>query len=566
MPFDRSEPPESLINKWFLTAPAAPPRTFEFALVLGGTVSAGAYTAGAVDFLIEALDCFTTARANGAAPKHDVILKLITGTSGGGVNAAIAARALAYDYPHVTLASPIGEALTGNPFYDIWIKTLRLDRFLKTNDITDQVPSLLNGEAIDAGANYIASFEHGPAKARAWVGDPLRVILTLTSLRGVPYRTQLGTRHSQTYIDHADYARFAFVYPGRTLTEEEVRPDEQVLGFGTESLPQPIAWRPFSEFAKATAAFPAGFPARALSRPTSHYRWRVVPYPPVPESKKTYMWVPPDWAAMAPPGGDVPEMWDFLAVDGGATNNEPIQLARTALAGLLGRSPRDPATASRAIWLIDPFAGRAALGPTKPAPFASELGAIVTTLTQQTRYSTADVLMAADENEFSRYMLSPYHDGRTGEDAIASGGVGAFIGFACADFMRFDYLLGRSNCQDYLLNEFVLSNNNPLFEGWTDDERKKFVVASDPTMLPIVPLVGSAAAPQPLPDWPRGKLDPDTLRGPIEARFRAVFAKELSGDPIKAVLGITGGYLMQRTVADYVIDTMKAYLAKAGLA
>src|SRR6185437_7962504 len=119
MAFDRSEPAEADIARWFLDAPDVPPRTFEFALVLGGTVSAGAYTAGAVDFLIEALDCFTTARANGTAPSHDVILKLITGTSGGGVNAAIAARAMAYDYPHATLAGPIGEAPTGNPFYDI---------------------------------------------------------------------------------------------------------------------------------------------------------------------------------------------------------------------------------------------------------------------------------------------------------------------------------------------------------------------------------------------------------------------------------------------------------------
>ncbi len=35
-----------------------PPGKYEFALVLRGTVSVGAYTAGAIDFLIEALDCF----------------------------------------------------------------------------------------------------------------------------------------------------------------------------------------------------------------------------------------------------------------------------------------------------------------------------------------------------------------------------------------------------------------------------------------------------------------------------------------------------------------------------
>jgi hypothetical protein len=94
--FEHSEPPSE--------------NTFEVALVLGGTVSAGAYTAGAVDFLIEALDCWTRLRdkpgGDLTAPKHKIILRVITGTSGGGVNAAIAARALAYDYPHVVRATP----------------------------------------------------------------------------------------------------------------------------------------------------------------------------------------------------------------------------------------------------------------------------------------------------------------------------------------------------------------------------------------------------------------------------------------------------------------------------
>ena len=57
--------------------------------------------------------------------------KLITGTSGGGVNAAIAARALAYDFPACReQATPVERPATGQPFYDVWVKTLRLDRFL----------------------------------------------------------------------------------------------------------------------------------------------------------------------------------------------------------------------------------------------------------------------------------------------------------------------------------------------------------------------------------------------------------------------------------------------------
>jgi len=56
------------IDELFIQVEPPAPNTFEFALVLGGTVSAGAYTAGAVDFLIEALDCWTTARDKHDAP------------------------------------------------------------------------------------------------------------------------------------------------------------------------------------------------------------------------------------------------------------------------------------------------------------------------------------------------------------------------------------------------------------------------------------------------------------------------------------------------------------------
>ena len=57
MAVDQTVPSDAEIERWFLDVPEVPDGTFEFALVLGGTVSAGAYTAGAIDFLIEAFDC-----------------------------------------------------------------------------------------------------------------------------------------------------------------------------------------------------------------------------------------------------------------------------------------------------------------------------------------------------------------------------------------------------------------------------------------------------------------------------------------------------------------------------
>jgi predicted acylesterase/phospholipase RssA len=564
MTINRKPPTELEIKKWFIDVPALKAGMFEFALVLGGTVSAGAYTAGAMDFLIEALDCLSKAQRDGRAPQHKVRLKLIAGTSGGGVNAAIAARGLAYKYPHIARGTPIGVGVSENPFYDTWINTLRLGSFLDTSDIGKEVNSLLNGKPIDAGAEAIIRFASGQPALREWIAEPLRIIITLTSLRGVPYKTNFGDKLSQGYVDHADFARFAVVYPGQTLREP--RPDEMVLSFGNERLPQATDWEHFSQFARATAAFPVGFPARALSRPTEHYRWRVVAYPPSSEGTTGYLVSWPDWDAMVPNDStDVPDDWHFLAVDGGATDNEPIQLARTALAGLLNRNPRDAKEANRAVWLIDPFAGRAPLGPEGVTPFPAELSAIATTLTQQTRYDTADLLMAADANVFSRFMLSPTRGTLTGEEAIASGGLGAFIGFACPAFMRFDYLLGRQNCQRFLRKTFVLDQANKVFKDWSADDKTNFRGTADPGMLPIIPLIDDAAVDETMDPWPKGKLDPEQYRNQIEQRFRAIFETELSGSLLKSVLSWVGAHATQREAADYIVNSMRSYLKKAGL-
>jgi hypothetical protein len=190
----------------------------------------------------------------------------------------------------------------------------------------------------------------------------------------------------------------------------------------------------------------------------------------------------------------------------------------------------------------------------------------MSTLTQQTRYDSADILMAADPNIFSRFMLSPVRGNISGSRAIASSGLGAFIGFACPAFMRFDYLLGRANCQDFLRNRFVLAVDNPLFKEWSGGARSQFAVQTDKKMLPIVPLVGDASIPETLDPWPKGKLDPERYRDAIEARFRAIFQLELSGDLIKSAFGWLGAHTTEKYVADYLINAMKDYLAKANLA
>ena len=76
--------------------------------------------------------------------------------------------------------------------------------------------------------------------------------------------------------------------------------------------------------------------------------------------------IEPDWDVVFGAGKPPPADYQFLAVDGGATDNEPIGLARTALCGVGNRNPRDPAKANRGVLLVDPFAGEP--GMVAPAP------------------------------------------------------------------------------------------------------------------------------------------------------------------------------------------------------
>jgi hypothetical protein len=565
MPFNQGEPDPNEVRKWFLDNPPVPDGTFELALVLGGTVSAGAYTAGALDFLIEALDCWEAARANGdpLVPRHRVVLRVITGASGGGVNAAIAARALNFDFPHIAQGTAVNPNGAGNPFYDTWIRDLTLNRFLETSDVESELISILNGRAIDEAAAKIIAFA-GPPKQRPWVAAPLRLIVTLTNLAGVPYRLDLSGG-SETFVNHADYMRFAVNYPGQPAVD--FRPDELILNSG-QGVPGAIGWDRFSEFAKATAAFPAGFPPRELTRPAEQYRYRILAEPNSPPGQRKYLALTPDWAAMLLSGAcSADGQYFFLVVDGGATDNEPIELARTALCGILDRNPRDPETADRAVLLIDPFAGKGELGRQTRGTFVDNLGSLVSTVIQQTRYDSRDVVLAADENVFSRFMLTPRQQPNTNRPAITSTGLAAFIGFACPAFMRYDYMLGRRNCRDFLLKDFALAaNNSKVFGGpWNQLQKDAYARGMQAGFLPIIPLTGTAAQPQELDQWPAGKLKPEDYRDAIEDRFRAILKAATPPAKWLKLASWAGGLVSDGLVADKVIDAMNDYLREAEL-
>ena len=509
-------------------------------------------------------------------PGIEVQIRVITGTSGGGVNAAIAARALAYDFPPVSRATPTNTlqtakfgALSGNPFYDVWCKMLRLDGFLDVGDLAGgKAASLLNGKPIDDASDYIATFSTDKPVKRAYLGESsvhssLRVILTVTNLHGIPYRTVFdGTKKPPTlgesFVDHADHLRYAVAYWGQTVMSP--RPDEMVLSFEQVRMPRSSSWGDFSYAARATAAFPLGFPARVLSRPTTDYRYRVAILPGDGKEPSEVRGLTPDWTQLEV-DGQLPLDYNFVAVDGGATDNEPIMLARTALCGVTSRNPRDPLRANRAVVLIDPFSGEAGLGVPPGGIFSVATGTL-NTLLQQTRYDTADLVLAADPTVFSRFLVSANRNGLIGSKALASGGVGAFVGFASEAFVRHDYLLGRKNCQTMLKTAFGVDPANPVVAGlWTEDQiaRNSFELGGK-KYLRLIPLFDNADVEETLDPWPAGALDPDSLHEFIERRWRALLSSEASNSWWSAAAGWLGGLLAEGSVASWVTKKIAANL------
>ncbi|NTV12024.1 MAG: patatin-like phospholipase family protein, partial [Zoogloea sp.] len=136
---------------------------FEIGLVGAGAISAGAYTAGVVDFLVQALDCWYAAKAAGeAVPPHDVKLSVFSGASAGGITAALAAGYLGTQQPPVRNEEDARAAAGQNRLFDAWVERIDIASLLDSRDLATgdgKVCSLLDStvlkEIADAGLDRL---------------------------------------------------------------------------------------------------------------------------------------------------------------------------------------------------------------------------------------------------------------------------------------------------------------------------------------------------------------------------------------------------------------------------
>lgn len=511
-----------------------PPRdnTFELGLALAGAVSGGAYAAGVLDFLYEALEHWYDAKARKLpVPTHDVLLRDISGASAGSINGVISAVALPYAFPHMHIAEVDAPA---NPFYDVWVKQVDIRGFLGTDDLADKnapIASLLDTRCLDEIAARVLRFEGEPT-SRPYVANPLKLVFTVTNLRGVPYAVPFagGSADSvHSMVAHEDYLRFAIDTGQGPYDRAWQYPDDLYVPH-PKKLPD-RAWTSLMNAALASSAFPGGLRYREVERRWSDYMQRSVV---VPDEQGISRVVPIE------PRRDA---WDrhgatyrFVGVDGGAMDNEPFELARTELAGTLGRNPRRGDEVNRIVLMVDPFPEPDDLGPEYAASINvfEALTALFASWKQQVRFKPREIALAMDDAVYSRFLIAPTRPAASGTErwlggrALAAGALGGFSGFFAQAYRHHDFLLGRRNAQRFLAEHFLVPANNPIVAEWAADpalagylrERDGVVHA------PVIPLVGPChpgTREDGLPDWPKGAFDPLTLMPAIRKRLDALY-------------------------------------------
>ncbi len=517
-------------------------RTFEVGLVLSGTVSSGAYTAGVIDFLIEALREWQTQKDSNPAsvPDHDVVIKVVAGNSGGAFTSLLIPGAILGDF--VSYKGNAGQNIVGasnyldpveNRLYQSWVRDVDIRNLLDGSDLSNNsLDSLLNSNRVDAIADdFTKVIPHG--KPVPWIAPELHFYLMLTNLNGIPYNIDLNTG-AHYMRQHGDYQHFVLSGQPPNIASVQLSNDSPVWLNPKMMYQQKDGWKTFRNAALASGAFPVALRAQTLSRLRADYEHRSFSTP--IEARR---------AADNPAGGyyvrqtisyrlsSICPSWDvgvqdpmcFTAVDGGVVNNDPLEFARLALTGSFDKSmKRSGDGADQAVIMVSPLNGPPVSPTSSNASMLDIVKSLLPCFLDQTRFKLTELQLAQDLNVYSRYLISPKDyagGGKYFKYPIYCSLLSAFGGFFLESLREHDYLLGRRNCQQFLLEHFDLPSSNAIVAPYTNNsamnihrsnngQAKEFTdkdsIQRSEIHYRIIPLCGSAAvtctAPARIPNIP----------------------------------------------------------------
>ena len=486
---------------------------FYLGLCMAGAISAGAYTAGVVDYLMEALDRWEQARNSNdpRVPNHRVIIDIMTGASAGGMTAAIATAALHDHTDPVNERNGGYQHFTGeNKLYVAWVKLIQdemLPVLLSDGDLAEHgAASVLNSNFVDYIANQILQVD--VVQHRPYVSEDLELCLSLSNLTGIEevivfdndsetnrHRPREAHEVSGRYIsvNHRDFGHF--------VLGSNDKPDGRIpFHFGKVAGEGLTILR---DCAMATGAFPVGL------------RWRAI------RRKGKYL-LHNKFITHGNPGAllglKAEQMYESVNVDGGLLNNEPFEIAEQLLKDRKRKYPVTPAPpylqlsvplsseavremnekTQASVLMIEPFPtveNGPQIKPQKRLLLRTLIGQIYSTMRTQLRFKQEDIRQATEENVISKYIIAPTRKvGKlkiAGSKAIACGSLGGFGGFLTQSYREHDFQLGRINCQHFLQKYFRIEadTDNVIFkEGYTDEARAMFSFTDKKkTYLPIIP-------------------------------------------------------------------------------
>ncbi|MBE7178438.1 MAG: patatin-like phospholipase family protein, partial [Mucilaginibacter polytrichastri] len=296
---------------------------FHIGLCMAGAVSAGAYTAGVMDYLTEALDVWEQKKQSGEknVPTHSVKLSVMGGASAGGMTSIIAAAAFSnkiYPLKLAQLQGAIGHQ-PQNKFFNAWVDLLADDMIpimLDDSDIkrSKKAGSVLNADFIDKIATAMVQADARNPVKRAYLADEMLLFTTMSNLEGFHYDLAFRAEDElNRYLTtaHNDLALFRY-----SLRKPAYKNDGFIPLSFIDSENINIA----RTAAMATGAFPLGLAARTVTRP-AHF---------VNDARK--------FLNRAAKEGFVPIDKDYTAcyVDGGLINNEPFEVTRQMLSLITG--------------------------------------------------------------------------------------------------------------------------------------------------------------------------------------------------------------------------------------
>jgi predicted acylesterase/phospholipase RssA len=482
--------------------------TFRIGISMAGAVSAGAYTAGVMDYLLEALENWQKAKDLGlpGTPKHHVLIEVLTGASAGGMTAVITAASIQKEIPHIHQKNYFTQISTENPLYDSWVnltedsKNDMMSQMLDPADIAGspdtnpnkEVRSIFNSLFIEKIARRtLDTTIQDTSVSRPYFANNFELLTTLTNLRGFKYElefiTAAGKREDRMNM-HKDLMHFQKNSLGIYQNDGKIPFHFDTADGLNKSL--------LIDAAIGTGAFPGGLAPRVVIREAKYI------------NDNHLLKISHGKEFIVDPLND----YNAVCVDGGVINNEPYDLTESILitrrkeelSHTLKKGEKNSykmaksaSTFDTTILMIDPFPNYDELPSSNYFDLQAlkfTAGQLFGAMRQQLMVKTDLLDQAYDDEDYTRFMIAPIRtkNGLSQKNTIACGALGGFGGFFSKKFRIHDYMLGRRNCQRFLQQYLCvpISANNPIIKFGYEDlskEELQLLVGKAGQTMPIIP-------------------------------------------------------------------------------